>query len=71
MILVVNLEEDPSPYTSCLCKTMERMVNGRLVLVLESKGLLASEQWGFRKKRSTADHLVRFDNYIRNAFVKK
>ena len=23
------------------------------------------------KKRSTADHLVRFDSYIRNAFAKK
>ena len=25
----------------------------------------------FGKKRSTADHLVRFDSYIRNAFAKK
>ena len=25
----------------------------------------------FRKNRSTADHLVRFDSYIRNAFAKK
>ena len=38
---------------------------------LESNGLLASEQCGFRKNRSTADHLVRFDSYIRNAFAKK
>ena len=67
---------DPNNYrpialTSCLCKTMERMVNNRLMWVLESKGLLASEQCGFRKNRSTADHLVRFDSYIRNAFAKK
>ena len=47
------------------------MVNNRLMWVLESKGLLASEQCGFRKNRSTADHLVRFDSYIRNAFAKK
>ena len=46
-------------------------MNNRLMWVLESKGLLASEQCGFRKKRSTADHLVRFDSYIRNAFAKK
>ena len=39
--------------------------------VLESKGLLASEQCGFRKKRSTADQLVRFDSFIRNAFAKQ
>ena len=50
---------------------MERMVNKRLMWVLESKGLLASEQCGFRKHRSTADQLVRFDNFIRNAFAKK
>ena len=46
-------------------------MNNRLMWVLESKGLLASEQCGFRKNRSTADHLVRFDSYIRNAFAKK
>ena len=33
--------------------------------------LLASEQCTFLKKHSTADHLVRFDSYIRNAFAKK
>ena len=67
---------DPNNYrpialTSCLCETMERMVNNRLMWVLESKGSLASEQCGFRKNRSTADHVVRFDSYIRNAFAKK
>ena len=67
---------DPNNYrlialTSCLCKTTERMVNNRLMWVLESKGLFASEQCGFRKNRSTADHLVRFDSYIRNTFAKK
>ena len=47
------------------------MVNNRLMWVLESKGLLASEQCGFRKKRSTPDHLVRFDSDISNAFARK
>ena len=46
-------------------------MNNRLLWVLESKGLLASEQCGFRKNCSTADDLVRFDSYIRNAFAKK
>ena len=47
------------------------MVNNRLMWVLESKGLLTSERCGLRNNRSTADHLVRFDSYIRNAFAKK
>ena len=46
-------------------------MNKRLMWVLESKGLLASEQCGFRKNRSTADQLVQFDSFIRNAFAKK
>ena len=46
---------DPNNYrpialTSCLCKTMERIMNNRLMWVLEFKGLLASEQCTFRKK---------------------
>ena len=47
------------------------MVNGRLMWVLESKGLLASEQYCLRKNSSTEDHLVHFVNHIRNAFGKK
>ena len=55
---------DPSNYrpialTSCLCKTMERMVNNRLVWYLESNNILTPQQSGFRKNRSTVDHLVR------------
>ena len=50
---------------------MEKMVNKQLMWVLESKGLLASEQCSFRKKCSSADQLVRFHSFIRNAFAKK
>ena len=42
-----------------------------IMWVLKSKGLLSSEQCGFRKNQSTADHLVCFDSYVRNAFAKK
>ena len=67
---------DPTNYrlialTSCLCKTMERMVNDRLVWVLESKKLISLFQCGFRKDHSTIDHLVLLEHFIREAFAKK
>ena len=47
------------------------MINARLMWSLESQGLLSQKQCGFRKYHSTLDHLVRFETFIRNAFVKK
>ena len=38
---------------------------------LESQGLLTEIQCGFRKNHSTLDHLVRFETFIRDAFVQK
>ena len=61
----------PIALTSCLCKTMERMVNSRLVYILETKGLIAETQCGFRKDHSTSDHLVRFETFVRSALSRK
>ena len=61
----------PIALTSCLCKTMEHMVNARLMWCLESEGHLFNVQCGFCKNCSTVDHLVRFESFVREAFIKK
>ena len=60
----------PIALTSCLSKTLERMINKRLVWYLESNNLLTKFQSGFRAERSTYDNLVRPETFIRDAFIK-
>lgn len=43
--------------TSCLYKVMERMINQRLLFVLEAKSLLSDQYPGFQESRDTMDHL--------------
>ena len=45
------------------------MVNERLVWYLENNGLLAKQQCDYRSNRSTVDHLVRLETFIRDAFI--
>ena len=58
----------PIALTSCICKVVERMVNERLVWYLDKNGILSRQQCGFRKNRSTVDHLIRLETFIRDAF---
>jgi len=50
---------------------MERMINNRLVWYLERNNLIIPVQSGFRKQRSTTDHLVRLESFVREAFVQR
>jgi len=59
----------PIALTSCLCKTMERIINKRLVYYLESNNMLTNFQCGFRQGRSTLDHIVRMETIVRNALI--
>ena len=43
----------------------------RLVWFLEKNKLITTVQSGFRKQRSTLDHLVRYETFIREGFIKK
>ena len=45
------------------------MVNERLEWYLEKNGLLAKQQCGYRSNRSTVDHLVRLETFIRDTFI--
>ena len=66
-----NSQKDPAePYnyrpialTSCLCKTLERMINKRLTWFLESNNHISRFQSGFRSDRSTTDNLVRLNPF--------
>ncbi|GFU38236.1 RNA-directed DNA polymerase from mobile element jockey [Nephila pilipes] len=61
----------PIALTSCLCKTLERMVNARLVYQLEKNQCIPLFQSGFRKGRSSIDNILQLESQIRTAFVRR
>ncbi|GBN56622.1 RNA-directed DNA polymerase from mobile element jockey [Araneus ventricosus] len=61
----------PIALTSCMCKLFERIVNVRLVHILEMNEYISPFQSGFRKSRSTIDNLISLETDIRVAFLKR
>ena len=61
----------PISLTSCVIKTLERMVNQRLLWYLETENILATEQAGFRQFRSTEDQATYLSQEIEDAFQEK
>ena len=61
----------PIALTSCLCKTLERVINKRLTWFLESNNHISRFQSGFRSDLSTTDNLFRLETFIRDAFIKQ
>jgi ribonuclease HI len=61
----------PVSLTSAVCKLMERLVTNRLEWFVESNYLLSNVQSGFRKSRSTMDHIARLQDQINKALRNK
>ena len=47
------------------------MINTRFIWCFEKYGILDKSQCGFRKYRSTMDHLISLERYVRDAFARK
>lgn len=58
----------PISLTSCVCKTLERIINQRLQLYLETESVIVPEQAGFRQYRSTEDQTTHLSQVIEDAF---
>ncbi|KAI9565067.1 putative R-directed D polymerase from mobile element jockey-like [Daphnia sinensis] len=68
--------ENPTSYrpvslTSCLSKTMERIIANRLHWLLETKGKINKIQAGLRRGCSTMDHIIQLETNIVTSFSQK
>ena len=58
----------PVSLTSCVGKTLERMIAGRLQHLAEERGWWAQEQAGFRRRRCTEDQVLRLAQDVSDGF---
>ncbi|MEL7521032.1 MAG: reverse transcriptase family protein, partial [Cyanobacteria bacterium J06553_1] len=60
----------PVSLTSCVGKTLERMVAGRMQHLAEERGWWGQEQAGFRRRRCTEDQVLRLSQDISDGFQR-
>jgi hypothetical protein len=61
----------PVSLTSCVAKTLERMVAGRIHYLAEARNWWDSRQAGFRRLHSTEDQVLRLTQSISDGFQQK
>ena len=61
----------PIALSNTMCKLMEKIINYRLRLFLESKQLIFKFQRGFQQSHSTYNHLINLESNIREGFANK
>ena len=61
----------PISLTSHICKVMEVMVVKRLRWYLETRGLLHISQSGFRRERSSVDHILRLHDAVYKSLINQ
>ena len=61
----------PISLTSHVSKIMEKIVLNRTNYYVEKNNILPHNQCGFRKNRSTTDHIVKLSNQIKHQFSKR
>ena len=60
----------PCMLTSVLCKAIGRMMNVKLLVYFDQKGILSTLQCGGRAKWTTNDHLLSLEATVRKTQVK-
>ena len=68
-IAVTHITTDQLLSQVLFCKTIERLINRRLLDLCDRNKLITNIQCGGRPKSSTIDHLIRLEHNIKKSFV--
>ena len=61
----------PIALTSCVGKTLEKIISARIMRHLEARSLLSPLQYGYRKMLSTQDALIRVQRDLQEALTRR